>query len=198
MKVLLDECAPRALKRHLASSGHACSTVQEQGWSGIQWSTIKLGGRPVRCIYHRGRKPPLPTKSIRSQHRRRRNPLILKSPGAFASALPGVPFRVTGYSSRSSDPDWECRLTLRNRGHALERLRRGNRLRRFRLPILRRRPAGPPPAPLAYRADEVSQRLGVLRYRFLCVPKSKVRIRDQPTDRISVHLIRKRRTHLSS
>ncbi len=36
MRVLLDECAPRALKRHLAPSGHACSTVQEQGWSGIR------------------------------------------------------------------------------------------------------------------------------------------------------------------
>jgi hypothetical protein len=36
MNVLLDECAPRALKRYLASSGHMCSTVQEQGWSGIR------------------------------------------------------------------------------------------------------------------------------------------------------------------
>jgi predicted nuclease of predicted toxin-antitoxin system len=35
MKVLIDECAPRALKRYLVSSGHECSTVQERDWSGI-------------------------------------------------------------------------------------------------------------------------------------------------------------------
>jgi len=32
MKVLVDECLPRALKRHLV--GHECRTVQEMGWSG--------------------------------------------------------------------------------------------------------------------------------------------------------------------
>ena len=34
MRVLLDECAPRALKRTLSSGGHDCETVQERGWSG--------------------------------------------------------------------------------------------------------------------------------------------------------------------
>jgi predicted nuclease of predicted toxin-antitoxin system len=34
MKVLIDECAPRALKHSLAKHGHACLTVQEAGWSG--------------------------------------------------------------------------------------------------------------------------------------------------------------------
>ncbi len=33
MRVLLDECLPRKLKRHLA--GHAVSTVPEMGWAGI-------------------------------------------------------------------------------------------------------------------------------------------------------------------
>lgn len=32
MRVLLDECLPRPLKR--AITGHAVSTVQERGWSG--------------------------------------------------------------------------------------------------------------------------------------------------------------------
>jgi predicted nuclease of predicted toxin-antitoxin system len=32
MKLLIDECLPRALKRLL--SGHECRTVQEMGWSG--------------------------------------------------------------------------------------------------------------------------------------------------------------------
>jgi|SRR5277367_3693059 len=34
MKILIDECAPRALKASLAQHGHACRTVQEAGWSG--------------------------------------------------------------------------------------------------------------------------------------------------------------------
>ncbi len=34
MKLLIDECLPRALKRYLA--GHECRTVQEMGWSGTQ------------------------------------------------------------------------------------------------------------------------------------------------------------------
>lgn len=34
MRVLIDECAPRALKRVLAAGGHNCETVQERGWSG--------------------------------------------------------------------------------------------------------------------------------------------------------------------
>lgn len=36
MRVLLDECAPKALKRHLVDHGHGCLTVQEAGWSGKQ------------------------------------------------------------------------------------------------------------------------------------------------------------------
>ncbi len=34
MKVLIDECAPRALKHFLSAHGHECLTVQEAGWSG--------------------------------------------------------------------------------------------------------------------------------------------------------------------
>jgi predicted nuclease of predicted toxin-antitoxin system len=36
MKVLIDECAPKALKRSLAAHGHESLTVQEAGWSGKQ------------------------------------------------------------------------------------------------------------------------------------------------------------------
>ena len=32
MRLLIDECLPRALKRHLV--GHACRTVQEREWAG--------------------------------------------------------------------------------------------------------------------------------------------------------------------
>src|SRR5438046_8649552 len=34
MKVLVDECAPKALKRNLTAHGHDCLTVQDAGWSG--------------------------------------------------------------------------------------------------------------------------------------------------------------------
>jgi predicted nuclease of predicted toxin-antitoxin system len=34
MKILIDECAPRALKASLAEHGHECFTVQEAGWAG--------------------------------------------------------------------------------------------------------------------------------------------------------------------
>jgi predicted nuclease of predicted toxin-antitoxin system len=34
MRILIDECAPRALKKHLIKQGHVCRTVQEAGWSG--------------------------------------------------------------------------------------------------------------------------------------------------------------------
>src|SRR5260370_3200276 len=34
MRILIDECAPRALKKHLINQGHECRTVQEAGWSG--------------------------------------------------------------------------------------------------------------------------------------------------------------------
>ena len=34
MKVLLDECVPRKLRRELAD--HEVQTVTEQGWSGIK------------------------------------------------------------------------------------------------------------------------------------------------------------------
>jgi len=36
MKVLIDECAPRAIKNHLRNYGHECLTFQEAGWAGKQ------------------------------------------------------------------------------------------------------------------------------------------------------------------
>ena len=34
MRVILDECVPRPLKRHVA--GHDVTTVQERGWAGLK------------------------------------------------------------------------------------------------------------------------------------------------------------------
>jgi len=36
MRILIDECAPKALKNYLTNRGHECRTVQEAGWSGKQ------------------------------------------------------------------------------------------------------------------------------------------------------------------
>jgi predicted nuclease of predicted toxin-antitoxin system len=36
MRVLIDECAPKALKKYLVEHGHESRTVQEAGWSGKQ------------------------------------------------------------------------------------------------------------------------------------------------------------------
>ena len=36
MRIHVDECAPKALKKHLPNHGHECFTVQEAGWSGTQ------------------------------------------------------------------------------------------------------------------------------------------------------------------
>jgi predicted nuclease of predicted toxin-antitoxin system len=36
MRVLIDECAPRALKKYLIDHGHGSRTVQEAGWFGKQ------------------------------------------------------------------------------------------------------------------------------------------------------------------
>jgi predicted nuclease of predicted toxin-antitoxin system len=38
MKLLIDECLPRALKRLLGK--HECRTVQEMGWSGKKSSVL--------------------------------------------------------------------------------------------------------------------------------------------------------------
>lgn len=34
MRVLIDECAPKALKTFLSERGHEAMTVQEAGWAG--------------------------------------------------------------------------------------------------------------------------------------------------------------------
>jgi predicted nuclease of predicted toxin-antitoxin system len=45
MRLLIDECLPRALKRSLAK--HECKTVQEMGWSG------KKNGELVKLAYRK-------------------------------------------------------------------------------------------------------------------------------------------------
>jgi hypothetical protein len=50
MKVLIDECAPKAMKVALAASGFDCTTVQEAGWSGKENGERLAPGRcKLRC-----------------------------------------------------------------------------------------------------------------------------------------------------
>ena len=46
MRVLVDECAPRALKQFLAKQGHRCLTVQEAWWSGKQNGELLAAAEP--------------------------------------------------------------------------------------------------------------------------------------------------------
>jgi hypothetical protein len=50
MKVLIDECAPKAMKVVLAASGFDCTTGQEAGWSGKDNDELLApGGCKFRC-----------------------------------------------------------------------------------------------------------------------------------------------------
>ena len=51
MRVLLDECAPKALKASLAAHGHECLTVQEVGWSGKEnGELLRLAERQFNAL----------------------------------------------------------------------------------------------------------------------------------------------------
>jgi hypothetical protein len=50
MRILLDECVPVALKRHLVSLGHECQTVPEAGFGG------KKNGEYFRLLLTTDRK----------------------------------------------------------------------------------------------------------------------------------------------
>lgn len=49
MKVMLDECLPRKLKRHLP--GHDVSTVPEMGWAGIKNGALLRLMEPIFEVF---------------------------------------------------------------------------------------------------------------------------------------------------
>lgn len=51
MRVLIDECAPRALKSFLSNRGFDCSTVQESGWSGKQNGALLALAEPSFDVF---------------------------------------------------------------------------------------------------------------------------------------------------
>jgi predicted nuclease of predicted toxin-antitoxin system len=67
MKILIDECLPRALKRHLRD--HECRTVQEMGWSGKkngELLTVAVGEQFVLVTIDQGmeHQQNLPVRNI--------------------------------------------------------------------------------------------------------------------------------------
>ncbi|MGH9612599.1 MAG: DUF5615 family PIN-like protein [Bryobacteraceae bacterium] len=49
MRILIDECLPRALKKHLR--GHDCRTVQEMGWPGKKnGELLSLAGQEFEVL----------------------------------------------------------------------------------------------------------------------------------------------------
>jgi len=50
MKVLFDECAPKALKTFLSKHGHKARTVQEAGWAGKENGELLTVAMPISAI----------------------------------------------------------------------------------------------------------------------------------------------------
>jgi Domain of unknown function (DUF5615) len=72
MKILIDECAPKALKKLLMNHGHECFTVQEMGWSGKQnGELLNLVETAFDMLVRSGHKSSLATKPSGPQNRDR-------------------------------------------------------------------------------------------------------------------------------
>ena len=67
MKVLLDECVPRKLKRELAD--HEVLTVTQHGWSGIENGEPLALAQDVRCLRHSRSESDISAKPQSLQHR---------------------------------------------------------------------------------------------------------------------------------
>ena len=69
MRVLIDECAPKALKNFLMKRGHNSLTVQEAGWAGKQNGELLDLAEADFDVLFSGHKPTLPAKLARPQNR---------------------------------------------------------------------------------------------------------------------------------
>jgi hypothetical protein len=93
MKALIDECAPKALKKYLTNQGHECLTVQESGWSGKQnGEFLSLAEAAFDVLVTLETEPPLPTKLGQPQNRHCDSPVILESTGPPPGTLSGLRF----------------------------------------------------------------------------------------------------------
>jgi hypothetical protein len=82
MKILIDECSPKALKRHLADHGHECLTVQEAGWAGKKNGELLDLAEPRFDV--------LVTLDTRPQNSGGGSPLLVESTRAPPPVLSGM------------------------------------------------------------------------------------------------------------
>jgi predicted nuclease of predicted toxin-antitoxin system len=106
MKVLIDECAPRALKLALAANGYECLTVQEAGWSGkVNGELLDLAETEFDALvtldtnlnYQQnlsGRKIAIVVLRARSNRLSHLSPLFPSCVNALKSTSPGEIFYV--------------------------------------------------------------------------------------------------------
>jgi len=88
MKVLIDECAPKALKVALAAGGFDCTTVQEAGWSGKEnGELLALADASFDVVVTIESESPLSAESHWSQDRLADRAGALESCGGFSAAL---------------------------------------------------------------------------------------------------------------
>lgn len=105
MKVLIDECAPKALKMALAASGFDCTTVQEAGWSGKENGELLALADELQRDGHDRSESPLSAEPHRAQDRTADRLCALESCGGLAAALSSLHRSIanhpTGHGGRS-------------------------------------------------------------------------------------------------
>src|SRR6266550_7514629 len=100
MKVLIDECAPKALKGFLSKHGHESLTVQEAAWSGKEngesWQKQKLN---LTCW-----SPWIQASCINKTWQDTDSPLWFSNHPPIALNTSGSTFRPLLWPSRRSSP----------------------------------------------------------------------------------------------
>src|SRR5215475_11279 len=106
MKVLVDECAPKALKMALAASGFDCTTVQEAGWSGKEnGELLALADASFNVVVTIDRNLRYSAEPHRAQDRTADRACSLESCSGLAAALSrlhrSIANHPTGHGGRS-------------------------------------------------------------------------------------------------
>ena len=92
MRILIDECAPRALKKHLMNHGHECRTVQEAGWSGKQNGELLRLAEAAYDVFVTVDTNLRYQQNLAGRRIAISSPIAVQSSGAPPATLPGVRF----------------------------------------------------------------------------------------------------------
>ena len=108
MRILIDECAPRAFKKHLINQGHECRTLQEAGWSGKEnGELLSLAEATFDVLVT------VDTNLQYQQNLTRREiaicgcAVLLQSPGTPAPTLSGVGLGPRENPARGNSSGWQ-------------------------------------------------------------------------------------------